>query len=293
MSSPSLRLGRRTVSALVVAGVALAAVAASGAAMMSGAQSFNASISGSGFNPTRLTVLAGDTVTWNDTGGSHTVTSDDNAFASGTLGLGDKYSHRFGASGTFRYYCAIHRYMTGEVDVADILLNAPPVAAAPGRALALSGRAALPTGTQLTVQADTGAGFATAAATTVGSDGTFAATVTPRTTTTYRVISGAMVSPSIRVPVVDHRVAVSVVRQKHRVLLKVKVLPATPGGMVVAQLNLRERFGWWPVEEKKLDRSSSAWLIVHPPYRVSARVALTLADGATQLALSTSVRIGP
>ena len=71
------------------------------------------------------------------------------------------------------------------------------------------------------------------------------------------------------------------------------MLPAAPGATVVAQLKLRERFGWWPVQQKKLDRSSGARLIVHPPYRVAARVALTLADGATQLALSKAVRIGP
>ncbi len=238
-------------------------------------------------------MLAGDSVTWNDTGGSHTVTSDTNAFGSGTLGFGDEFSHRFGTSGAFRYYCSIHRYMTGEVDVADILLNAGPVAAAPGRALTIDGRAALSSGTQVTVQGDIGSGFTNVASATVGDDGSFRATVTPRTTTTYRVLSGDMTSPSIRVPVVDHRLTVTAVHQRHGTLFKVKVLPAAPGATVVPQLNLRERFGWWPVQQRKLDRSSSARFIVHPPYRVSARVVLTLADGATQLAVSKSVRIRP
>jgi plastocyanin len=291
----SVRVARRTAGACMLIASALLALATGASAMPmgGGARSFSASISGAGFSPSRLTLLAGDSVTWSDTGGSHTVTSEDNAFASGTLGFGDKFSHRFGTSGTFRYYCAIHRYMTGEIDVSDILLNPGPVAAAPGRALAISGRAALASGTQVTIEANSGTGFENAGTATVGSDGTFTAAVTPRTTTTYRVVSGDMTSPSIRVPVVDHRVTVTAVHHKHGTLLKIKVLPAAPGATVVAQLNLRERFGWWPVRQKKLDRSSSARFIVHPPYRASARVVLTLADGATQLAVSKTARIRP
>jgi plastocyanin len=296
VSWSSARRRRGTVIAVALSVVAGLALAAGGAAMTmttGGARSVDASISGAGFSPARMTVLAGDTVTWTDAGGSHTVTSDDNAFASGTLAFNDKFSHRFAMSGTYRYYCAIHRYMTGEVDVADVLLNPPPVAAAPNRTIALGGRAALSAGTTLTVQADTGSGFSSVGSTTVASDGTFDAMVTPRTTTTYRILNGDEASPAIRLLVVDRHVTVTATHRKHGVLLKVKVLPAAPGATVVAQLNLRERFGWWPVQQKKLDRSSSAKFLVHPPYRVSARVALTLTDGATRLAVSKGVRIRP
>jgi hypothetical protein len=61
----------------------------------------------------------------------------------------------------------------------------------------------------------------------------------------------------------------------------------------VLQLNLRERFGWWPVQQKKLDGSSRASFLVRPPYRAPARVVLTLPDGATELAVSKSLRIRP
>jgi hypothetical protein len=61
----------------------------------------------------------------------------------------------------------------------------------------------------------------------------------------------------------------------------------------VLQLNLRERFGWWPQEQTRLDKSSQARFVIQLDRRVPARIALTLPDGATQLALSRTLRIGP
>lgn len=273
--------------------VAVGSTAASAMTAGGGGHTFGASISGGGFNPTKLTVLAGDTVTWTNTGGSHTVTSEDNAFGSGTLGFSDTFSHRFAASGTYRYYCSIHRYMTGEVDVADILLDRPPVAAAPGRPLSITGRAALSSGTQVTVQADAGDGFVSVTTATVAADGSFAATVTPRTTTSYRVTSGSMTSTPIRVPVVDHHLTLAATHRRRGVAVSVRVLPAAPGATVVLQYNLRERFGWWPIQRKRLDRSSRATFAVNPSHRVSTRVVLTLSDGWTQLAASKSLRLTP
>ena len=258
-----------------------------------GAQTVSATISGGGFAPANITVLTGDTVSWHDTGGSHTVTSTTNEFASGTLSFNQTFSHRFGAAGTFYYYCAIHRYMTGQVDVADILLGSGPSLAAPNHTLALSGRAALPVGSRVTIQANTGTGFAPVTTVAVAEDGTFTANVTPRTTTTYRAVSGEMTSPTARVPVLDHKLTVSVARRGKRDLVRVRVQPAAPGATVVLQLNLRERFGWWPVQQKRLDGSSRATFLVRPPYRAPARVVLTLPDGATRLAVSKSLSIRP
>jgi len=64
------------------------------------------------------------------------------------------------------------------------------------------------------------------------------------------------------------------------------------GGMVVLQLRLKERFGWWPVDRAQLDRNGRARFSVKPPGRVRARVVLTLADGATPLAISAPLRLG-
>ena len=257
------------------------------------ARTTQATISADGFSPTKVTVLTGDTVTWRDIGGTHTVTSVTGAFGSGMLGFNDTFSHRFVTTGTFPYYCTIHRYMVGEVDVADILLDPVSSLAAPNQPLTLHGRAAVASGSQLTVQADDGAGFTGVTTATVADDGTFTATVSPKATTTYRVISGGMKSAAVRVPVLDHKVTIKVARRGKRELVQVSVQPAAPGATVVLQLNLRERFGWWPVQQKRLDGSSRTSFLVRPPYRAPARVVLTLPDGATQLAVSTSLRIRP
>lgn len=281
--------------ALALALLAAAPAAAGAMPMDGGGRSVASTISGSGFSPAKMTVLTGDSVTWTDTGGSHTVTSDDNSFASGTLGFGDMFSHRFAASGTFRYYCSIHRYMTGEVDVADILLSPVSLGAAPGKPLPLRGRAALPEGSTLTVEgtASGSNGFTPVTTTSVAADGSFVATVTPRATTTYRVVSGGMMSLPVLVRALDRKVAVSAARQKRGDVIRVAVTPASAGATVVLQYRLRERFGWWPITQKKLDAHSRATFLVRPPHRVSARVVLTLPDGATELARSATVRLAP
>ncbi len=70
------------------------------------------------------------------------------------------------------------------------------------------------------------------------------------------------------------------------------VAPPAHGATVVLQLRLRERFGWWPVERAETDHMGRASFRVRPPRRVRARVVLTLADGATPLAVSPTLRIG-
>jgi hypothetical protein len=73
----------------------------------------------------------------------------------------------------------------------------------------------------------------------------------------------------------------------------VTVSPADPGATVVLQLHLKERFGWWPVASVRLGKSSTARLVLHTHRRVAARARLTLPDGATPLATSPTVRVGP
>jgi hypothetical protein len=61
----------------------------------------------------------------------------------------------------------------------------------------------------------------------------------------------------------------------------------------VLQLNLPERFGWWPVRSKRLDHHSMATFRLHLKHRwLRARAVLTLADGATPLARSAVFRVG-
>lgn len=61
------------------------------------------------FSPQSLTVSVGTTVTWNNSSGRpHTVTADNNAFDSGTVGSGGSFSYTFTTAGTYGYYCQFH-----------------------------------------------------------------------------------------------------------------------------------------------------------------------------------------
>jgi plastocyanin len=61
------------------------------------------------FVPAQITVDAGTTITWSNSGQNpHTVTADDGSFGSGTLQAGDAFSSAFATAGTFAYHCTIH-----------------------------------------------------------------------------------------------------------------------------------------------------------------------------------------
>jgi amicyanin len=71
------------------------------------------------FDPSEVTIKAGDTVTWtNDDSVGHDVTGDD--FKSGEPGAlqnGDTFEHKFDKAGTFDYVCTVHPGMKGSVVV--------------------------------------------------------------------------------------------------------------------------------------------------------------------------------
>jgi plastocyanin len=70
------------------------------------------------FVPKALTVPAGGTVTWTFVDSTdHTVTSDDNSFASQPEGNGMTYSHTFPTAGTVPYHCSIHPFMKATITV--------------------------------------------------------------------------------------------------------------------------------------------------------------------------------
>ena len=70
------------------------------------------------FEPATLTVKAGTKVTWvNRDDEPHTATATDKRFNSKTLENGDRFSTEFKEPGTYKYYCALHPKMTGEVVV--------------------------------------------------------------------------------------------------------------------------------------------------------------------------------
>jgi plastocyanin len=84
------------------------------------------------YQPAALTVLAGQTVTWRNSGlGPHTVTADAGQFNSGTLAGGATFSYTFSTPGTYTYSCLIHPTMHGKV----VVLAALPAGFPPGAPL--------------------------------------------------------------------------------------------------------------------------------------------------------------
>jgi plastocyanin len=245
-------------------------------------------------SPPHLDVLVGDTVHWtNDSVRTHTVTADDGSFDSGRVVPTATYDRAFTAVGDTAYHCVIHPFIRGDVRASRVLLAAPAQPAASTRPFPLSGRAALPNGSAVTIEADRGAGFVPVATPTVQADRTFVASVVPGQTATYRAVSGPDSSAPVTLLVLDRRVAVRTARERHRLVIRASVTPASAGATVVLQLFLHEHFGWWPVQQAKLDRASGARFALRLRRRVAARVVLTLPDGATPLAISRTTRFGP
>ena len=70
------------------------------------------------FNPPRLVVKAGTTVTWqNNDDIPHTVVASGKAFRSKTLDTDDKYTFTFTTPGSYEYFCSLHPHMTGSIVV--------------------------------------------------------------------------------------------------------------------------------------------------------------------------------
>jgi plastocyanin len=65
-----------------------------------------------------MTVKAGSTVVWtNKDDIPHTVTSDNNLFASPVLDTNQSFPFTFASAGKFTYFCKLHPKMTGVVTV--------------------------------------------------------------------------------------------------------------------------------------------------------------------------------
>ena len=72
------------------------------------------------FSPNTITVVVGanSTITWvNNDGSPHTVTADDNSFASSNIAQGQSFTFTFTTVGTYKYHCVYHPWMTGTVIV--------------------------------------------------------------------------------------------------------------------------------------------------------------------------------
>ena len=126
----SARLGRLPTIALAVA-VPLAALIAvvvtldvtsdntGSAGAATGAKTPNAiTIANFQFSPEPFVVKAGSTVkVTNDDGTAHTVTAADKSFDTGDVDGGATATITLAKAGTYKYFCDIHNYMTGTIEV--------------------------------------------------------------------------------------------------------------------------------------------------------------------------------
>jgi plastocyanin len=70
------------------------------------------------YEPSSLTIAAGSTVTWVNSGSTAiTVTSPDGLFDSESIAAGSSFSYTFDTPGTFRYFCVPYPHMKGVITV--------------------------------------------------------------------------------------------------------------------------------------------------------------------------------
>ncbi len=98
------------VAAVLVAGLLLAAACWFAWGEHAAAQAANEiTINSTQYAPKTLTVTKGATVTWtNKEAKPHTVTADDNSFASKVMKENETFSYKFEKAGTYAYHCAFH-----------------------------------------------------------------------------------------------------------------------------------------------------------------------------------------
>ena len=94
------------------------------AALVAPVQAAAVNISSFKFDPKVLQIKVGTTVTWTNTGGTHTAVADGENFSSPTLSTGQTFSHKFTKRGKYPYYCSFHGSKGGG-DMAGTIIVVP------------------------------------------------------------------------------------------------------------------------------------------------------------------------
>ena len=226
------------------------------------------------FDPARLDILVGTTVTWkNDDHVNHTATAENDAFASGYIPPGGAFSFTFTKEGRYEFRCTIHRQMRGEVDVFGLVLSGPEAPVTFGRRIVFAGLAPAGT-TAVTVR-----GPGTEQTVKPREDGSFALRFAVTSPGGYRAVAAGLSSPAVRVqlkPILRTTLAGR--------MLRVSTSPARPGASVVLQWYDRERFAWRFLSRGALDARSRATFRIPigvPLVRAVVRGSKGWADAAT------------
>ncbi|HEX6713767.1 MAG TPA: hypothetical protein VF066_10290 [Thermoleophilaceae bacterium] len=239
------------------------------------------------FGPSRLDVLPGERVEWDNVSErTHTVTADDGSFDSGDVDPGVHFGVDFASAGTFPYHCTKHAGMVGEIDVRPVILGALPTAPIPaGDRVEFAGRTSDPA-QPVRIERSTGGAFQTIATADPAADGSWTTSAAAQATGDYRAAIDSGVSGTRHLTVSDRKLILRATRGG----IAVTVTPALPYARIALQQDLRERFGWWTTKLTRLDYVSSASFRVARPARV--RVVLVDKDGWTVLAISPELALG-
>jgi plastocyanin len=267
----------------------LAAAAALAAPATASAEDFAVSMPGKFFDPQRLTIVAGDQVSWRNADFvSHEVRATNGAFDSGTIGRQGVYLHRFDTPGSYALVCSIHPFMTGEVDVLGATLSGPKAAVVAGEPVRLEGRAPAGTGSVSLEEQGTDGAWKPVSSTATGADGAFAFSTTAHETASYRAVSAAGTSQPVTVNV-SARVDLHVHVHKGHVMVETE--PVTKGLVATLQLYSRERFSYRRIAHVKTDRKGMAEFRLRRGLRGTVRVLLSRAVRGPALGVSHAVRL--
>jgi len=250
----------------------LAVVAIGGSASAADAPTREVAIPGKAYEPARITVLAGTTVTWrNGDSLNHTVTAEGDAFDSGYVAPGGSYSFTFAKQGHFAYHCLIHKFMKGSVDVFGLVLTGPESAVLAGKQVVVAGLA--PAGTASVTLTRVGAGQP-ALTVKARPDGSFTARFAATSPGAYRASAGKATSPLVRISVVPRLSLTHTARS-----ITVVAAPARPGASVALQAYDRDHFTWRTITRSRLDGHSQARLAIPALRPERVRVVVRGTDG--------------
>jgi plastocyanin len=245
-----------------------------GVATPSSAAEREVSIPGKLFEPERLEVLVGDTVTWqNRDAVTHTVTADNGNFDSGDVAPDGTFSVTFEGPGRFPYHCAIHHFMTGEVDVFALALSAPLHPVQVGSQFALRGFAAPGTESVAVDRLLPSGEFQEQTTTTAAGDGSFRVSFPAVTSTDYRARAGSLASTVVHVAV-HPRITLQVRHMGHRAVLEATASPAQPRMKAELEVYSRERFDWVPFAPSRFDARSRLRFTFVPVRKLVLRLVL-------------------
>jgi plastocyanin len=228
------------------------------------AETASVSMPGKLFSPSKLTVVAGDSVVFRNADlVAHDVKGS--GFESGTIARFATFTQRFESVGAQPFVCSLHPFMAGQVDVVAATLRVTGDV--------LSGR--VPPGTPaVTIERD---GIA-AGSVTPAADGAFTAKVGD--TGSYRVTTAAGASAAVSV---TGAVTVKLSVKGHRLRVE-----SAPGLVATFQVYSRERFSWRAFATAKLDARGRASVKHKGALKGSVRVVVS---GRGVSAASEAVRL--